>query len=177
MIFADVRRIAFYLISPAATKSTKPAIFPDNIFKMTDPVGFSAAIIGITGFALQCTKLLLRDLEGLRDAPTILERLTADVRALGSTLELLADIEDTEWESLGSKIAEHSKEIIRSCAEACEHFRNNLQRWRKHSNGKQLIWRDRANVGIFKQAQIKAMSDQLVHCKLTIDSVIQIANL
>jgi hypothetical protein len=144
---------------------------------MADPLSIAAGIVGITVPALEGTKLLLDDLQKLKDAPKTVKRLEGDVQSVDSALKLLQGIENREWESLGTNVAEESKKTISSCTQACDLFRSNLQRWTKHSEDGKLTLRDRANVGIVKQDQIKAMSEQLQNCKLTINSVVSIATL
>jgi hypothetical protein len=56
-------------------------------------------------------------------------------------------------------------------------FRNDLQRWTRHSEDGRLMWQDRANIGFFKQRRIKTMSEQLQNCKVTINSIVGIATL
>jgi hypothetical protein len=98
------------------------------------------------------------------------------VRSVEVTLTLLQGVGDVEWTSLGTGVAEQSKTTIISCKQACDLFRTDLQRWTRHSDGK-LAWQDRANVGFFKKDQIKAMSEQLQNCKLTITNVVGVATL
>jgi hypothetical protein len=97
------------------------------------------------------------------------------VRAVDASLKLLQGVEDREWEALGIAVAEQSKTTISSCAQACDVFRTSLKRWTKHSEDGKFAWQDRANVGFLKQGQVKAMSEQLQDCKLTISCVVSIA--
>lgn len=142
-----------------------------------DPLSITASIVSIIGPALQGTRLLLEDLQQLKDAPKTVTRLVKDVHSVDTSLKLLQSVEDREWDLLGVGIAEQSKVTISSCVQACDLFRADLQRWTRHSGDGKLAWRDRANVGVFKQGQIKAMSEQLSNCKLTINSVVSIATL
>jgi len=57
-----------------------------------------------------------------------------------------------------------SKTTISTCTRACDEFRTDLQRWTRHSGDGRLKWQNRANVGFFRQGQIKAMSEQLQNC-------------
>lgn len=142
---------------------------------MADPLSITASVVGIIVPALHGTRLLLEDLQQLKDAPKTVKRLVEDVRSVDTSLKLLQNMEEREWESLG--IAEKSKTVISGCTQACDVFRTDLQRWTKHSEDGKLAWQDRTNVGFFKQGQIKAMSEQLQSCKLTINSVVGIATL
>jgi hypothetical protein len=144
---------------------------------MADPLSFAASVINIILPALHGTRLLLDDLQRLKDAPKTVKRLIEDVQSVDTALKLLQGVEDREWESLGAGVAEQSKTTISSCTQACGLFRIGLQRWTKHSGDGQLAWQDRAKVGFFKQGQIKAMSEQLLNCKLSINSVVSIATL
>jgi hypothetical protein len=144
---------------------------------MPDPLSITASVVGIIVPALHCIRLLLEDLQQLKDAPKIVKRLVEDVHSVDIALKLLQSVEDRERDLLGAGIAEQSKTTISSCTQACDLFRTDLQRWTRHSDDRKLAWQDRANVGFFKQGQIKAMSEQLSNCKLTINSVVSIATL
>ena len=144
---------------------------------MADPLSITASVVGIIVPALHSTRLLLEDLQQLKDAPKTLKRLVEDVHSVDTSLKLLRSVEDREWELLGVAIAEQSKTTISSCTQACHVLRTDLQRWTKHSEDGKFAWQDRANVGFFKQGRIKAMSEQLQNCKLSITSVVSIATL
>src|ERR1700761_3937013 len=139
---------------------------------MTDPLSATAGVLGIAVPALHGTRLLLDDLERIRDAPKTVKRLTDDVRSVEAILKLLQGIEDREWKLLGTTVAGESEKTIDSCKQACNVFRTDLQRWTKHSEDGKLAWQDRTIVGFFKKDQIKAMSEQLQNCKLTITNVV-----
>lgn len=144
---------------------------------MADPLSLGAGVVGIVVPALHGTRLLLDDLQQLKDAPKTIQRLTEDVQSLDKDLKLLKGVEEKDWALLGAGVVEHSRITIESCGEACELFRADLKQWTRHSAGGKLAWQDRANVGVMKKSQIKAMSEQLVNCKLTINSVASIATL
>jgi hypothetical protein len=142
---------------------------------MTDPLSITASVVGITGAALQATRFLLDELQRIKDTPKTVKRLMDDVQSVDAALKSLQSVEDREWVLLGTSVAEQSEMTISTCKQACDLFRTNLQRWTRHSEDGNLAWQDRANVGFFKQGQIKAMSEQLQNCKLTITSVVSIA--
>jgi hypothetical protein len=144
---------------------------------MADPLSIAASVVGVTVPALEATRLLLDVLSEIKDAPKTITRLSDEVRDVDGTLNLLQGVGDREWLLLGTTVADHSKTTITSSKEACTHFRGKLQQWTKHSDDGKLAWRDRANVGIFKKNQIKATSEQLQNCKLSINNVISIATL
>jgi hypothetical protein len=144
---------------------------------MADPLSITASIVGITVPALHGTRLLLDDLQQLKDAPKTVKRLTDDVHSVHAALELLKGIEDRDWKSLGKSVAEQSEETIRSCTQACNLFKADLQKWTRHSEDGKLAWQDRANVGFFKKDHVKAMSEQLQSCKLAINLIVGVATL
>jgi len=144
---------------------------------MSDPLSITASIVGITVPALHGTKILLEDLQGLKDAPRTVKRLTDDVQLVHAALGLLKSVEDRDWMSLGKGVAEQSEATIRSCTKACDLFRIDLQRWTRHSDDGKLAWQDRAAVGFFKKDQVRAMSEQLQSCNLAINLIVGVANL
>jgi len=144
---------------------------------MADPLSVTASIVGIVGPALHATRLLLEDLQQLKDAPKVVKRLVEDVRSVDATLELLQSIEKREWDLLGAGVAEQTEATISSSTQACNLFRADLQKWTRHSEDGKLAWLDRANVGFFKKDQVKAMSEQLQCCKLAINLIVGVATL
>ena len=144
---------------------------------MADPLSITASVMSITVPALHGVRLLLEDLQQLKEAPKTVKRLLEDVQSVDTSLKLLQGVEKREWDLLGPSVLEKSKITISSCTQTCSLFRSNLQRWTRHSEGGKLAWQDRTSVGVFKQGQIKAMSEQLQNCKLSINSVVSIATL
>ena len=144
---------------------------------MTDPLSTTAGVVGITMAALHGIRLLIEDLQQLKEAPKTIRRLLADMQSVETSLKLLQDVGEREWDLLGASILEDSKTTISSCMQACRLFKSDLQRWTRHSEGGKLTWQDRASVGFFKQGQVKAMSEQLQNCKLSINLVISIGTL
>jgi hypothetical protein len=144
---------------------------------MADPLSIAASVVGVTVPALHGIRLLLDDLQSIKDAPDAIKGLKDDILSIDMALTSLQSVKDREWESLGRTVADEAKTVISTCERACEIFRANLQRWTGHSEDGKLSWRDRTKVGFFKQGQIKSMSEQLQSCKLTIISVVSIATL
>lgn len=144
---------------------------------MADPLSFTASVMSITVPALHGVRLLLEDLQQLKEAPKTVKRLLEDVQSVDTSLKLLQGVEKREWDLLGPSVLEELKTTISSSTQACSLLRTNLQRWTRHSEGGKLAWQDRTSVGFFKQGQIKAMSEQLQNCKFSINSVVSIATL
>ena len=144
---------------------------------MAEALGLAASVLGVVVPALHGTRLLLDDLQKFMNAPKAGKRLEDDVRSVEAALATLKAIEEREWDSLGTHVAEQSKATISSCTQACSLFRTDLHRWTIHSENGKLEWRDQAKVGFFKQGQMKAMSEQLQNCQLSINNVVSIATL
>lgn len=145
--------------------------------QMADPLSITASIVGIIVPALHGTRLLLDDLQQLKDAPKTVNRLADNVHSVDAALQSLRSIDEREWSLLGEDVVKQSETTINSCTQACDLFRADLQRWTKHSEGGKLSWQDQVKVGFFKQGQIKAMSEQLSNCRLAINSIVSIATL
>ena len=93
---------------------------------MADPLSITASIVGIVGPALHATRLLLEDLQQLKDAPKTVKRLVEDMRPIDTALELLHSIKKREWDLLGASVAKRAKTTISSNMQACNIFRADL---------------------------------------------------
>ena len=144
---------------------------------MGEPVSIAASFIGIVVPALHGTRLLLDDLRNIADAPNTIANIHVELTIIQRDLESLQAIEDPEWDALGGKVADQSRTAVSNCSKTCDALRSDLQRWTKRTRDGKLSWRDRANVGFFKERQIKAMIERLQSCKLTINSVVGVATL
>lgn len=63
---------------------------------MADPLSIAASVVGVTVPALQGIRLLLNDLQSLRDAPKTVKRLTEDVTSVETALTLLQNLDERE---------------------------------------------------------------------------------
>ncbi|ORY66126.1 uncharacterized protein BCR38DRAFT_429299 [Pseudomassariella vexata] len=135
---------------------------------MSDPLSVAASVVGITAPAVHGIRLLIDDLQQLRDAPEVVQRLKDDLWTVNTAITSLQAVEDREWKPLGASIAENSKTTISTCLRSCDLFRADLQRWTRHSRDGKLTGRIE---------RMKAMSEQLQSCKMTISSVVSIAKL
>lgn len=142
---------------------------------MGEVLGAAAGGIGIAAIALHGTRLLLRDIENIGEAPKAIAGLKDDIRETEMAIKGLEAVKTSDLESLG--VAEQSFSAIETCSKACDTFRNDLQRWTKHSEDGRLSRRDRFNVGFFQDQKIKSLSKQLLNCKITLISAASIATL
>lgn len=138
---------------------------------MADPLSIAMGVVGIVVPALHGTRLLVNDVKQIINAPEAIQALQEDLDSTVLALESLKVIPEPEWQSLGLTLAEQSNDAVRTCGSACDGFRNDLHRWTRRSRGGDLSWRDRANIGFFKEKQIRAMSEHLRSCKLVCSSV------
>jgi hypothetical protein len=120
---------------------------------------------------------LQTDLERIIDAPKAVTRLQEDIDSVNGSLTLLKDIDEATWTSLGPAVLQHSSAAVRSCEPACDEIRGDIQRWTKRSKAGTLSWRDRVDVGFFKDKQLQALSGRLQAYKLTFTSIVGIATL
>ena len=148
-----------------------------SILFIMDPLSTTADAVGIAGVALHYVRLLKDDIEKMVDAPTAIISLQDKLRSVDQALTSLQAVSEPQWESLGETILSQSKSAITLCKESCDKFRAPLARWTRHSDDGKLSWQDRAVVGIFRQGQVRSMSDQLQSCKITLTSVVSIATL
>jgi hypothetical protein len=144
---------------------------------MADPLSVSASVAGLVGLALQGTRRLIDDVNNVRDAPKSLEDLQTDLTSIGASLKSLEAVDESQLRLLGENVYDQSAMAIEKCASACDRFRGDLQRWTKRCRDGKLSWRDKMNIGFFKEQRIAAMAKKLQSCKLTLNSVVGTATL
>lgn len=143
---------------------------------MGEPLSAAAVVVGIVVPAMHGTRLLLNDIEKIREAPATVADLKKDLEGLFLATERLKVVEASELDSLG--IAKQSLSgAITTCDEACEIFRKDLQRWTKHSKDGNLSRWDRINVAFFQDENIKSLSSRLQTCKTTLILAVSTATL
>ncbi|KAH8742292.1 hypothetical protein F5883DRAFT_80395 [Diaporthe sp. PMI_573] len=144
---------------------------------MADPFSIAAGVVGVVVPALHATRLLLDDIQKISEAPSTVETLGQDVGFVEATLKSLETVSEPQWTTLGPTVVKQSSNAITCCTKSCTEFRTDLQRWTRHSNEGDISWRDRASLGLFRQNQIKAMSEQLQKYRTTLNLVVSIATL
>ncbi|KAL7946162.1 hypothetical protein V8C42DRAFT_322642 [Trichoderma barbatum] len=142
-----------------------------------DPLSVAARVIGIVAPALHGVHLLRDDIQMIRDAPNAIRLMKDDLLTIDNSLTSLQTISDQQWKSLGDSVVAQLEPAIMLCTDSCDKFRTSLGRWTRHSDDGRLSWRDQTVVGVFKQGQIKSMSEQLQSCKINLTSVVTIASL
>ena len=75
---------------------------------MADPLTVAASVVCITVPALHGTRLLLDDLQRIKDPSEAVKNLKEDILSVDMALNSLQAVEDREWESLGGTIVVES---------------------------------------------------------------------
>ncbi len=141
-----------------------------------DPLSITAGFVGIAASALHGVRLL-HNLQSIVDAPDAIKSLGDNLLSVDQALTSIQAVSDRQWKSLGETIVGQLNTAITSCKESCDKFRIALGRWTQRSNDGKLFWQDRVMVGVFKQGHIKSMLEPVRNCKITLTSVVSIANL
>ncbi|KAH8894308.1 hypothetical protein GQ53DRAFT_839923 [Thozetella sp. PMI_491] len=141
-----------------------------------DPLSLTLGIVGAVPPTLHGVRLLVDDIQKIRDAPDTVNSIRDELLIIDTTVASLEGISDAQWQFLGKTVATQAKTSMSLCTKSCVKFRAALGRWTQHSGG-ELSWRDRAVVGVFKQGQIQSMLTQLQSCKTTLTSVNTMASL
>ncbi|KAJ5391602.1 hypothetical protein N7509_007092 [Penicillium cosmopolitanum] len=144
---------------------------------MADPLSLVSGIAGVVIPALHGMRLLLRDLQDIKDAPKNVQDLKNELSLVDGALSSLQDIEPEDLDSLGPSVGDNIKSTVKVCSTACDKFRADLQRWTRHSQDKKLSWRDRSTIGFWKQDDIKSIQGKLHNCQVNITSVVSTATL
>lgn len=144
---------------------------------MVEPLSLAANIAGVVIPALHGMRLLLRDLQDIKDAPRALKDLENEILLVDGALSSLQTVESEDIDHLGANVGDNLKSTIDICSTACEKFRVDLQRWTRHSQEQKLSWRDRSVIGFWKQSHIKSIQSKLQNCQVNITSVVSTATL
>lgn len=105
---------------------------------MAVPLSIAAGVIGIVVPALHGTRKLVDDVTKIVDAPEAIRSLRDDLTSATLAFESLKAIPESEWESLGSNVAEQSKHAVETCGSACDNIHGDLQRWTRRSRNGEL---------------------------------------
>jgi hypothetical protein len=108
--------------------------------------------------ALHGARLLLNDLQQIKDAPKEVLGIREDVASIESALVSFQAVDKDEWKLLGGNLNEQTAALIEVIKIACIGFKTNLDQWTRHSSDGKLAWRDRASIGFFNQRWIKSIS-------------------
>jgi hypothetical protein len=138
---------------------------------MSDPLSVTASVAGLVVLALQGVRLLVNEVNNIKEAPKSLENLQIDLASVQMSLKSLEYIDESQLRLLGEQIYNQSATAIERCTSTCHDFHNDLQRWTRRSRDGKLSWRDKTNIAIFREQRIDVMSRQLQNCKLTLSSV------
>lgn len=144
-----------------------------------EALGVAASVVGVVGPALHGVRLLVDDIQKIADAPEVVASLKNELLAVGTALESLKAVSDSQWKSLGDTVVAQAETAMTSCALSCDKLRTALGRWTRHSDDRsgKLSWRDRATIGFFKESQLKSMTEQVEKCKTTLTWVASVATL
>lgn len=144
---------------------------------MTAPFSIAASVLAVAVPALDGARLLLNDIQHLRDASKTIKRLEFEARSVEIALKALQAVDEQAWVSLGPLVVDQCKTTLIACAKVCTEFMTDVQHWTRHLDDGKLRFTDRVSVGFFKQTRIKSMTEQLRNCNLSVISVVSIANL
>ncbi|KAJ4243695.1 hypothetical protein NW762_014749 [Fusarium torreyae] len=141
-----------------------------------DPLSITAAVLGIAAPTVQSIQHLRHNIQAISDAPDDIASLGEDLLTIEQAITSIQEVSEPQWLTLGESVIAQYKTGINLCRKSCTRFQAAIEHWTRHGEAVKLSWRDRTAIGLFKQDQIKYTSSQLQNCKLTLPSVIGIAN-
>ncbi|KAF4340257.1 hypothetical protein FBEOM_5768 [Fusarium beomiforme] len=142
-----------------------------------EPFSIAAGVVGITAPTIQSIQQLRKSIQAIENVPKEIEILQEDHLTLQQAIASVQEIPENQWRALGDAILLQSKTGINLSRKSCTKFQTAIDHWTRHGDAGKLSWRDRTTIGLFKQDHIKSTSSQLRNCKLTLTSVVGIANL
>jgi hypothetical protein len=145
------------------------------LLSVMDPLSITASVVGITTAALQSTRILVKTIDNVKDAPATIKEISADLRAVEFVLQdLKAKAQDGSSQVIqGDRIAP----AIANCDRACKAFQSQVEQWMKHSKEDKIFWITRWKIGLFGQERIKTFKGQLNDCKSTLNVALTTATL
>jgi hypothetical protein len=131
--------------------------------------------VAIITAALTSAQFLAKTIANVKDAPSILKDISADVRAVESVLQNL----DRALQDDSSQIifSEQIRRAVENCDRACKAFQSQIERWMKDSKGDQLFWVYKWKIGLFGQERIRTFRRQLSDCKGTLNVALSTATM
>lgn len=137
---------------------------------MTDPIGLTAAVVGITTATIGSVKFLYTTIGDIKDIPTVLGNIRSDLQAVEPVLQnLIINLERKDSQIL---LTDAIKGAVENCNLACSMFKEKLDYWMRHATKYKAFWAewtDRARVGIFEQGTINVFKGRLNDCKSTLN--------
>jgi hypothetical protein len=126
----------------------------------------TGSIVSVATAAIQSVQFLSRTIDNIKDAPSIVRSVSADLQALQSVLLHL----DKASQAGNSQImrSAHIKRAIENCNKACNVFQAQLEHWMERSKDDNMFWLDRWKVGLFGLERVKSFRAQLSDCKGTL---------
>ncbi|KAJ6160579.1 hypothetical protein N7470_003975 [Penicillium chermesinum] len=137
----------------------------------------AAGVTGFVTFALHGIRVLLEDLDKIKEAPNNVLELKDELKSVERVVASLESIDDEDWNNMDTNIAVDAKTLIESCTKTCEAFRIKVQHWTRHSLGDKLSVLDRPFIGFFKSSEIDSMQRKLQAYKGSIGCVASLATL
>lgn len=135
-------------------------------------VGETLAITSLVFPALHAVDLLLNDILWIHDAPSDLTDVQDELDDVRLALQMLEkslkDRRNIDDEFQDLVCNGHIEKSVTACSGACKGFREQLQKWLRHSTDTEVHWWDRAKVGFLGAKKVDALITELNTCKVTI---------
>lgn len=137
-----------------------------------EPFTAFATIASVAALTLQAVTSLNNKVQGIKDAPSTVHKLTQDLDAVADVLSVLRDSTEGSLQHLSTNAGAALAAALENCRSSCEAFQVRLKRWTRHSTDQHMHWWDRVRVGIVADKNVEALSRQLLQCKATINIAI-----
>ena len=141
----------------------------------------ASAIIGFVSVGLSSSRVLLDEINRIREVPGVLIQVKEELQGVQAVLESLKAVLDPN-----SELPEPARKAIdnvriecalKICDNSCQNFHQTLLKWTKHSTQDKTFWWDRVRIGFYGEERIQALRNQLAISKATITMAITTANL
>lgn len=124
-----------------------------------DPLSVTLSIVNITTAALQSAQFLAKTIDDVREAPSIIKDISADLWAVEPVLQNLKKA--LQGGSPEIVLVDQVEYAVENCERACMAFQLQIKCWTRYSIEENTFWIDRWRIGLFGQEKVKAFRGQL----------------
>lgn len=134
-----------------------------------EPFTIFATVANIAALTLEAITSLNNEIQGIKDAPSTIQKLTQDLNATADVLSALQNSTEGSLHHLSTNAETALAAALDNCRSSCESFQTQLKRWTRHSNDRRMQWWDGARAGLIAGRNVETLSRQLSQCKVTIN--------
>lgn len=136
-------------------------------------IGIASGVIGIVGFTIQSIQQLVSTIDAVRNVPEKLIVVRRDLQALASSMTTLSTM---IVEGSSDDRNQPLEQALAYCSADCDEFGRNLNKWTNGSQGDDVRWRDKLQIGWLKDGAVRAFNERILQSKGTLAVALGVIN-